>query len=168
MSVYIYTIRDRESGETLFTGGEYAASRFLGCGRSHLRKLAKTERLSNKKTFYSWAHIERSKCIMPQKCVDCGAELPGAAGMRRRCDACNTARRLEQQKGYTNKRKAVAPKSVVEIAQEQRKLQEPCDGCAYFGGEHYINRSCNYIFIEGHSRGCPPGADCTKRKEKQE
>lgn len=35
-----------------------------------------------------------------------------------------------------------------------------CSGCVYFGS--YL-RNCDYIFIEGHSRGCPPGKGCTKR-----
>ena len=47
-----------------------------------------------------------------------------------------------------------------------KKRQEtevhPCTGCHYWrpcGLDH----CCNYIFIEGHMRGCQPGAECVKK-----
>lgn len=38
-----------------------------------------------------------------------------------------------------------------------------CRGCIYFQKN---DKSCNYIFIEGHSRGCPPGKDCIRKTVK--
>lgn len=35
-----------------------------------------------------------------------------------------------------------------------------CQGCAYHAGGM---NTCDYILIEGHPRGCPPGKDCTRR-----
>ena len=39
----------------------------------------------------------------------------------------------------------------------------PCSGCRYFFGEYIGNRCCNYIFVEGHRRPCPPGERCTAK-----
>ncbi len=37
----------------------------------------------------------------------------------------------------------------------------PCEGCRYFFGHYQQTRFCNYIFLEGHRRPCPPGKACT-------
>lgn len=37
----------------------------------------------------------------------------------------------------------------------------PCEGCRYFFGHYQQNACCNYIFMVGHRRPCPPGKDCT-------
>lgn len=43
-----------------------------------------------------------------------------------------------------------------------------CDGCDYLSrnssGKHGIRRTCDYILITGHRRGCPAGAECTKKR----
>lgn len=41
-----------------------------------------------------------------------------------------------------------------------------CAGCVYFYGDYEVNRCCNYIFVSGGKRPCPPGKDCTERREK--
>lgn len=43
----------------------------------------------------------------------------------------------------------------------------PCDGCRYFFGTFPYNRCCNYIFLVGSRRPCPPGKDCTVRKPEE-
>jgi hypothetical protein len=35
----------------------------------------------------------------------------------------------------------------------------------YFMGE--ITKCCNYIFIKGHSRPCPPGKACTVKVKRR-
>lgn len=42
-----------------------------------------------------------------------------------------------------------------------------CVGCVYFYGDYEVNRCCNYIFVHGEKRPCPPGKDCTERREKK-
>ena len=37
-------------------------------------------------------------------------------------------------------------------------------GCVYAGGVGG-NPCCNYILVEGHPRGCPPGKECDKYKK---
>lgn len=41
-----------------------------------------------------------------------------------------------------------------------------CVGCRYFFGYYEGSRCCNYIFIRGGKRPCPPGKDCTERRAK--
>lgn len=41
------------------------------------------------------------------------------------------------------------------------KIDENCLDCFHYYGYYTVNRCCNYIFDEGHSRPCPPGAACT-------
>ena len=36
----------------------------------------------------------------------------------------------------------------------------PCTGCRYFFGAWEHTRCCNYIFVAGHKRPCPPGEGC--------
>lgn len=38
----------------------------------------------------------------------------------------------------------------------------PCDGCRYWYGTYVASRCCNYMFVIGHSRPCPPGWECTE------
>lgn len=40
--------------------------------------------------------------------------------------------------------------------------QHPCTGCHYWRlcG---LDKCCNFIFIEGHMRGCPPGEGCIRK-----
>lgn len=42
-----------------------------------------------------------------------------------------------------------------------------CDGCDYLSrnssGKHGIRRTCDYILVTGKRRGCPAGAECTRR-----
>lgn len=38
-----------------------------------------------------------------------------------------------------------------------------CHSCIYYQGWFDSNAHCNYILIEGRSRGCDPGKGCDKR-----
>ena len=40
----------------------------------------------------------------------------------------------------------------------------PCSGCKFFYGEYEVNRCCNYIFVVGKRRPCPPGEFCTVKE----
>lgn len=44
------------------------------------------------------------------------------------------------------------------------RQDHPCKGCVYFFGRAEGNECCNYIFIVGHRRPCPPGKDCTEKR----
>lgn len=40
-----------------------------------------------------------------------------------------------------------------------------CRGCAFLGGPPC--RSCDYLLITGHRRGCPGGEGCIRREERR-
>ena len=42
-----------------------------------------------------------------------------------------------------------------------------CRDCVYFFGNNDFSCTCNYIFIKGHSRGCPPGDGCTVKEKRK-
>lgn len=44
------------------------------------------------------------------------------------------------------------------------KVDNPCKGCVHWRGRYWGSQSCNYIFDTGHSRPCPPGAECTVKE----
>lgn len=46
-----------------------------------------------------------------------------------------------------------------------RTKKHPCRGCRYLRGRFVGYETCDYIFIEGHRRPCPPGEDCTVQKK---
>lgn len=167
MGVYIYKIKDRQTGKELFAGREREAAAHLGCAPKYLYQLAVGEVKSSKKSAYCHVEVSREWTEEPVYCVDCGAEIHGAAPTRERCDDCRKKRRGEIRREHNKKAKEQRATNRVEYAVSQGEMQKDCVGCVYFGGQNYINRSCNYIFKEGHSRGCPPGAGCTKRKPKK-
>ena len=41
-------------------------------------------------------------------------------------------------------------------------VQQKCPGGCIYRGKVSGTSCCNYIFITGKSRGCPPGRDCTR------
>lgn len=42
-----------------------------------------------------------------------------------------------------------------------RRKARPCRGCYYWEGG-----ICKYLIATGHKRPCPPGANCTVRRDK--
>nr|DAQ80227.1 MAG TPA: hypothetical protein [Caudoviricetes sp.] len=49
---------------------------------------------------------------------------------------------------------------------EYKDSRKHCVGHRYFFGYYEGNRCCNYIFVHGEKRPCPPGKDCTERRKK--
>lgn len=47
----------------------------------------------------------------------------------------------------------------------QKVCDAYCKRCCYFQD---ASLTCNYIFFEGHSRGCPPGTGCDKHTTRSE
>jgi hypothetical protein len=44
-------------------------------------------------------------------------------------------------------------------------IDEYCNGCRYVDELMHAVPFCAYILYENHTRGCPTGKRCTKRKE---
>lgn len=164
MAVYIYTVKDRETGEELLQGREGACARYLDCSEDYVRTLAKRERAPSKTRF---GHVVVERCLedVPVRCVDCRVVIPNAGPMCKRCPECARRRNLEQARRNRQEHPTVG--STRDISEAQARMQRPCIGCAYFGGENNVNNSCNYIFIEDKRRPCPPGKDCTVKKPKK-
>lgn len=92
-------------------------------------------------------------------CEDCGVLMTNVHFLRKHCYECAKKRRKEYQSQYV-KEKRTTQKPQVRITNANKKY---CKGCVYWGGFYEHNACCNYIFIEGHSRPCPPGKGCTEK-----
>lgn len=44
-------------------------------------------------------------------------------------------------------------------------VTERCRWCVYFSTANDVGPYCDYILLEGHSRGCPAGDNCTAFKK---
>jgi hypothetical protein len=105
-------------------------------------------------------------------CERCGVLMVNVVPARRYCMECTKKRRneyqrehqkkyREYQRQYKRKKKTSGELSTTPIINPNKKY---CEGCVYWGCRHYVGNSCcNYIFVNGHSRGCPPGKDCTEK-----
>lgn len=50
--------------------------------------------------------------------------------------------------------------------EKQRLFDKHCKGCKYYVGITSLIYCCQYYEMEDKLRPCPPGKDCTVRKEK--
>ena len=166
MAAYIYTVKDRQTGEELFAGREEPCAKFLDCSVGYLRSLARREDIPDKS---QWAHVavERQLEDTARICVDCGAEMVNVSPKRKRCPKCARKRNQELMRSYKESHQVHRRDEKTAQGPSQAEMQKPCIGCAYFGGENNLNNSCNYIFIVGKRRPCPPGKDCTVKKPKK-
>lgn len=166
MGRWLYTIKDRKTGEVLFVGGEGASARFLDCEPAYMTSLARRNTTTGKRTVYGDKVVTREWADTSVECQQCGVTIKNAKPNQKYCYNC-----VRKRKRYSNKEGILLSclqedGTMMQIQEKQRQMQERCHGCIYFGAERYMNATCNYLFIVGHSRGCPPGEGCTKRKEK--
>lgn len=49
--------------------------------------------------------------------------------------------------------------------QRRKKVENPCEGCYYWGGMTKYVKSCNYYLITGQRRPCDCGENCTVRRD---
>lgn len=172
---YIYTVKDRESGEILFRGGVRDCSDFLGCSYSHVYAMATTEYAYKAETKYSMYKVERHCDGEPQiggarrkdiVCIDCGILVKDAGANRKRCPECEARQRREQVKQRMREIRESNASTIAspDVEQKRQEMQRNCIGCVYYGGGIYL-RTCNYIFMEDKMRGCD-ATKCTRKKEK--
>lgn len=97
-------------------------------------------------------------------CEDCGVLMVNVSPCRKYCYACAKKRQRAYQREYAKvrkkKRHAQGVKPMEQLINPNKKY---CKGCIYWGGAYEGYETCNYIFIEKHSRPCPPGKDCTEK-----
>lgn len=98
-------------------------------------------------------------------CEVCGVLMVDVTPMRRFCKTC------ADKRNKANKARCAAERSRKNMCRAQTPAipnpnSQYCKGCRYWDGNSGCH-CCNYIFIEGHRRPCPPGKECTVRKAKK-
>lgn len=180
MAAYIYTVKDRQTGEVLCKGYQQECGDFIGCDPKYVWVLSEKDIQPTPWSKYGQFKVERewdedvanahggrrSKNVV---CADCGILMEGVSAKRRRCPECSAKYAKEYNRKRMRERRNLPPEAydILEVDKSQMEMQRPCIGCAYFTGMSTYARTCNYIFVEDHSRGCPPGKQCTKRKERK-
>lgn len=166
MGRYLYTIKDKNTGNVLFVGGEGAAARFLDCDTNYLCSLARRTAVTGKQTTYGDKEVMREWVETVVACQCCGIEMKNVRPNQLYCPECAKKRKNSRNSKGVEMQCLQEDGTMISVDEKQREMQKRCHGCVYFGGEKYMNASCNYLFIVGHSRGCPGGDNCTKRKTK--
>jgi len=99
-------------------------------------------------------------------CEGCGVMMENVSPMKKYCFACAKERRNKQSTRYREAHRA--PKTEKPHSPPvHNPYMKYCKGCYYYGGGCETTATCNYIFIVGHRRPCPPGKDCTVKKAKR-
>lgn len=166
-----YIAKDRETGEVLYQGSKKEVADFLGCSESYIKYLILHQPKYNTTTKLSKYKVERigeakrggghKKDIV---CRDCGVLIPNTSAHRKRCTECSKKHMAacEREKSLRKNENGLVANPYI-----KRTNNNGCEGCFYYRGEYEINKCCNYIFIEGHRRPCPPDKECTVRIERK-
>jgi hypothetical protein len=170
MAEYIYTVKDRQTGEVLCKGSAIECSEIIGCDHDYVRRLALAEPKRSTNAKYYMYLVEREMFGEPKRggarrkdvtCLGCGLLMKNAHSRTLRCPECakkhnriSNAQRMCEIRGT-----APRPSPI------RNPNAKYCVGCVYYQGE--ITKCCNYIFIKGKSRPCPPGKDCTEKIERK-
>ena len=172
MSEYIYTIKDRETGEVLLEGLCAECCAFLGCSSNQLSALAVNPYEYKAKTKYSGYKVERfckgtprtgGRRVTDTFCVDCGIKMEQVGANRKICDEC--AKKRNRKNKTEHMRRARGSKARDDNPKSEKDY---CEGCIFYDGVYDSNKCCNYFLDTGMRRPCPPGKGCTVKKTKAE
>lgn len=100
-------------------------------------------------------------------CIDCGAVMENCGVARKRCPDCVKIWARIQSANAKARAKERARLDIVAPETTSAGPDKHCEGCFYYRGEYVNNKCCNYIFIRGTKRPCPPGEGCTVKEERQ-
>ena len=165
-----FTVKDRQTGEILCQGTSKECAEYVGCDRKYLRDLATAQQKNKKESKYFKYKVERrgevkrggsrTKDIV---CCDCGVLMRNVCASRKRCPECVRKYNLERNRLHMReiRNTPLAQPNIV------NKNKSGCEGCIYFSADYEINKCCNYIFIKGKRRPCPPGNECTVKVERK-
>ena len=173
MDAYLFTVKDRQTGEVLCQGSAIKCADYIGCAQSYIRYMSGgyIKYISKAKTKHSRYKVERQAIGELKRggakkkdvtCWDCGTLMENVSAHRKRCSECQRKHTLKQKK-----RKMREIRNGLEQPKIFNKNKSGCEGCVYFFGDYEVNKCCNYIFIEDKRRPCPPGKDCTVRIERK-
>lgn len=105
-------------------------------------------------------------CYTTKACIDCGLVMENCDISRKRCPECAKAWARFRNNEWKRKARQRANKDIVIPKITKKQSSQYCEGCLYYGGEFEYNKCCNYIFVHGKKRPCPPGKDCTVKVKK--
>lgn len=169
-----YIVKNRETGEILVKGTRDECAKLIGCDPAYLKKLV-TKKPEYTNCTYSKYQDYLVECEGERKpggahmgnvvCKDCGTLMINVGILRQRCKECARKRNLDMRKSYMRE---VRNSKLALPATTKNEKKDGCEGCIYYGGYYPVSRCCNYIFIMGEQRPCPPGKDCTVREEKSD
>ena len=173
MSGYLYTIKDRQTGEVLLQGTRQECADYMGCDSSWVIDLATKDRVYTAKTKCSKYKVERQVIgeVKPGGahkrdyiCCDCGVLMKNVSTSRRRCLECS---RKHNRDANRARMRRLRETGLVASPKIKKANNNWCEGCIYFRGEFEINRCCNYYLDTDKRRPCPPGEGCTVRVERK-
>jgi hypothetical protein len=165
-----FTVKDRQTGEILCHGTQKECADFLGCDLRYVRDLAAVQPEYKTETKYSKYRVERhgevkrgGARMKDVICCDCGVLMENVGATRRRCPEC--VRRFNLERKRLQMREARNANLVLPNIANKNKTG--CEGCIYYSADYEVNKCCNYIFIKGKRRPCPPGNECTVKIERK-
>lgn len=164
-----FIVKDRQTGEVLCKGTRQMCADFLGCDAQYVKSLVRTPPKYEKESKYSKYLVERhgevkqgGARLRDVICCDCGVLMKNVGASRLRCPDCVIKFNRDRNKQIIREKRNASPVSLNIV----NKNKSGCEGCIYFFGDYEISSCCNYIFIMGEPRPCPPGKDCTVRYER--
>lgn len=166
-----FIVKDRQTGEVLCKGTRQMCADFLGCDAQYVKSLVRTPPKYEKESKYSKYLVERHGEVKQGGsrrkdviCCDCGTLMKNTCASRKRCPECVRKYNLERNRQYMREVRNASPAQMNIV----NKNKSGCEGCVYFYGDYEISSCCNYIFIKGKQRPCPPGDGCTVREERMD
>lgn len=98
-------------------------------------------------------------------CEACGVIMRDVDPQRRFCYKCTSKRRSANSTIWRQKQREQRKlEPVVTDVSDNDSIARYCRGCTYWGGGNESAACCNYIFMEGQRRPCPPGKGCTVKR----
>jgi hypothetical protein len=171
MAGCVYTVKDRWTDEVLCQGTERECANFLGCAEHYVRTLSLKDGWRKPNTKYYKYNVERQVVGEIRQggahkkdviCCDCGLLMKNTSAKRKRCPECA---RKHNNRSKAQRRREIRGSIETRPSPIRNPNAKYCEGCVYYQGE--ITKCCNYIFIKGKSRPCPPGKDCTEKIERK-
>lgn len=167
-----YIVKDRSTDEVLCRGTSKECAEYIGCHVKYLRDLVTRKQPKYKfESQYSKYKVERhgevkhgGARMKDITCCDCGVLMKNVGSTRKRCPECARKYTREQNRQHMREVRNASPVSPNIV----NKNKSGCEGCVYFYGDYEISSCCNYIFIKGKQRPCPPGDGCTVREERMD
>ena len=94
----------------------------------------------------------REKKIYDRQCEICGITFHTTDSRRKYCIKCKDKRQWYRNQKQREKKRAEEPEHKTRLVNCTESIMKRC----VYGGTVGTVPCCNYILVEGHSRGCSP------------